>query len=290
MFEIPSWRACGIKLCTHNGLNIVLICLYMPCDTFSSNVNTHYEDIIHIIETKIEMSNCGGIIVCGDFNTSFARTNAQTACLTDFIVRNKLRVAWESDCADKDYTYTNLSLNHNSCIDHFVVSDNIFQVINNNNVIYDVDNVSNHNIVLLDVNISVVHLSDDSQYVNIDKKRCDWTKASNANIVSYKDELDCRLSNVNIPNDLIQCNNVTCQSENHIEYVNTLCSDIINCCMHSAFKCIPLRKYGGKVVPDWPELVKPSRDRSLFWHHIWLDCDKPTAGYVYEIMKSTRRN
>ena len=31
-----------------------------------------------------------------------------------------------------------------------------------------------------------------------------------------------------------------------------------------------------------------AREESLFWHHIWVECDRPTSGIVYNIMKKCR--
>ena len=34
--------------------------------------------------------------------------------------------------------------------------------------------------------------------------------------------------------------------------------------------------------------VGPERNRSLFWHLIWLESDKSRSGFVYDVMKRTR--
>ena len=54
----------------------------MPCDNFSNTVNQEYVDIVDAIELIINSEDWNGLIVCGDFNTSFSRNNAQSACLT----------------------------------------------------------------------------------------------------------------------------------------------------------------------------------------------------------------
>ena len=49
----------------------------------------------------------------------------------------------------KDFTYTNYSLGHKSCIDHNIMSGCIFDGIIRDNVLYDGDNPSNHNLLFL---------------------------------------------------------------------------------------------------------------------------------------------
>ena len=49
-----------------------------------------------------------------------------------------------------------------------------------------------------------------------------------------------------------------------------------------------MKRHIGQDVPGWDELVKPERDRSLFWHWMWQEAGKPQTGIVYGIMKRTR--
>ena len=94
----------------------------MPCDNYSNTVNQEYVDVVNAIELIINSEDWNGLIVCGDFNTSFSRNNAQSACLNDFMNRNRLISSWDNPHANIDFTYCNHSLNHLSVIDHFIVS------------------------------------------------------------------------------------------------------------------------------------------------------------------------
>ena len=48
-----------------------------------------------------------------------------------------------------DFTYNNFALNHKSCIDHFIVSRDVYDNIHLNHVICDPTNLSNHNSIQL---------------------------------------------------------------------------------------------------------------------------------------------
>jgi hypothetical protein len=265
----------------------------MPCDNNSKYViNNEYEDVMNSVECSMALSNCEGIIVCGDLNTCFTRNNAQTMFLNQFIGRNNLRVAWDSDVACQDFTYNNYSLNHHSCIDHFLVSANLFDAICDHHVIYDIDNVSNHSVVTLNMSINCVYTSNRTGTNPVSHiEKCDWGKATACDIGSYKAELDTLLCNIIIPDEVITCDNVMCTNADHINCINNLCNDIITCCISASNKCIPIKKGGSnarKVIPEWTDRVKPSREVSLLWHKIWVDSGKPIIGYVYDIKKSTR--
>ena len=87
----------------------------------NDSLNSEYKDV-NDVESIILSNNVDEVIIGGDFNTCFDWRNVQTRCLKEFIERNCLKVTWESSAAVKDYTYTNLGLNHVSCIDHFIVT------------------------------------------------------------------------------------------------------------------------------------------------------------------------
>ena len=83
------------------------------------------------------------------------RNNAETTCLSNFTDWNHFVLSWDHPLSRKDNTYSNLSLNHFSCIDHFIVTNNIFDCITANMVISEVTNPSNHDAMLVAFNFNI---------------------------------------------------------------------------------------------------------------------------------------
>ena len=54
--------------------------------------------------------------------------------MNEFLDRNELCITWNHPLANKSNTYVNHNLNHESCIDHIVVSSNVFNNICSNDV------------------------------------------------------------------------------------------------------------------------------------------------------------
>ena len=127
---IDSNRVCAIHVRGADNVDMLVLCIYMPCDNMLINeCNIDYENTLNQIEVLIQShprSNL--IIICGDFNTYFERHNAQTRCLNNFLLRNNLKVGWESSKSKKAPTYVNYNLEHSSCIDHFAVSTDILHI------------------------------------------------------------------------------------------------------------------------------------------------------------------
>ena len=66
-----------------------------------------------------------------------------------------MKVAWKHAKVTYENTYANHSLGHWSCIDHCIVSDNVFNEILDNRVVDSNDNVSNHLPVELSFSVNV---------------------------------------------------------------------------------------------------------------------------------------
>ena len=101
-------------------------------------------DVLDHIEQLLYKELYDSYIICGDFNTSFERNNAHTEYLNGFMSRNNLMCVWNHPSSTVNDTYVNLDLNHRSCIDHFLVSMNIFHAVLRSYVVEPVDNHSHH--------------------------------------------------------------------------------------------------------------------------------------------------
>ena len=76
----------------------------MPCDTYSNtNVSIEYDNCINCLEELLSQYEQDGIIMCGDWNTSFERDTCQTRFMTAFMERNDLRLSWHHPMANKSY-------------------------------------------------------------------------------------------------------------------------------------------------------------------------------------------
>ena len=84
-------------------------------------INQEYSECIHYIESLYNNSNCNAFLFCRAL--LFERLNAQTECLNNFISRQ---------VSEKEFKYANMSLNQLSCIDHIIMTNNIYDCISDN--------------------------------------------------------------------------------------------------------------------------------------------------------------
>ena len=81
-----------------------------------------------------------------------------------------------------------------------------------------------------------------------------------------------------------------CSNDSHSADINVYAGNIITACINAAVSAIPLvaSRPDRERIPGWSEHVKPTRERSLFWHKIWIDCGRPRDGEVANCMRRTR--
>ncbi len=271
-----------------NDIVLLLICVYMPCDSGSKHQeNPEYVDTLNAIELICEKSEYDAVIYCGDWNTCLSRDNAQTKCLMDFCYRNNLKVCWENDNSTIDDTYVNFELNHASCIDYCVMSNNMFECINECNVQHCVLNLSHHSPVVMNLQTGHEALNHLNENVN-SKKRILWHKVTDENINQYKSELDRLLEQHEVNMDVLNCSNVLCNDPGHKQYIDSLCNILLCCCLSAGEVCFPHSKPGKTAIPDWNDVAEPVRENALFWHWLWNECGRPHNGAVADIMRRTR--
>ena len=113
-------RICAIKYQPEGQVPLLLINVYMPCDTQSStSLNPVYADTITDIETLMS-DHVGDIILGGDWNTDTRRDNAQSMCFAGFTERCELRLGWNHISAKRQDTFFSEANGTTSCIDHFL--------------------------------------------------------------------------------------------------------------------------------------------------------------------------
>ena len=273
-----------------SGLFTILVaCIYMPCDSMRINYcNDEFIDVLDVLEQQMHSKNFDSFLLCGDWNTSLERGTAQTHCFKQFIERNGIHIGWNHEKAIHSDTYINLALNQFSCIDHFLMSSNLFSSIIKHCILENYLNTSNHAPLILELSLSY-NRAESPYLVNENKKVC-WEKVTPDNLADYKRCLDNLLRNTQIYFDCMQCNDVTCTNSSHLLSIENMCNDLVNCCLQASQMTLPVssNKHKKQTIPLWNQVAKPVRQNSMFWHKIWVECNRPSKGIVYVIMKETR--
>ena len=281
-------RICGIKI-TSNSTTSLLLNVYMPVDHQSnSRLDMEYTSVLDELEGILHSHVYDNAIICGDFNTDFRRHNLQSRTLVDFNERNDLCVGWNSERALFSETYANIHLMHSSCIDHFIMSEGIFETVLDHRVVDDPLNWSSHNALMITFALTNPLSTHDCSRPAI-KKQSKWHKATAAEKENYRTTLTQMLNNIRPNPGVLTCVDKHCADQEHLFAIDNLCELIIRCCLDAAEQCIPQnRPTRAKAIVGWHDQVEHHRQTAIFWHRIWVNCNRTLQGPVYEIMKKTR--
>jgi len=279
-------RLCLVKVC-FNTCTLLLCTVYMPCDTEYDNCNNDVYNEILLDMLKFANDDSIDFVMCGgDFNTDMIRTKSlHTNSLQAFMAREHFKLCDSHSCSSVDYTYESMANYVRSNIDHMIVSENMFEFVSDVKVIHDIDNLSDHSMLSVSLNISVEYAHTQAQ----NEAKLIWASATANDIATYKINIDHALDNIILEPDILYCSNHFCTS--HHDKIASLHDNIISCCL-LASRCIPTKNTVNtnktKSIPGWTEYVAPYRSDALFWHALWKDNGSPASGYVADIRRRTR--
>jgi len=117
--------------------------------------------------------------------------------------------------------------------------------------------------------------------------------ATDERIAVYRTTVQANLCSIKLPVDGKLCCNVHCCTSSHTDGFNAFVNDIMQACLAVTAGEASLPR-AGRVgssghIPCWNDIVAPERerDKSIFWHNIWIECSWPRSGIVADIMTKT---
>ena len=120
-------------------------------------------------------------------------------------------------------------------------------------------------------------------------KLFDWKSVSDSVVKRYYEHSGVLLNNITLPCDILHCTNPQCLS--HINNIDVLYNDIVNCLHTAVSKCIPSKSVKSfKQIPGWNDLVKDSNELARQSFKLWVAHGKPRFGPVYNEMRVNRAN
>ncbi len=138
----------------------------------------------------------------------------------------------------------------------------------------------------LDVGNLPSYITDESMFV----PKLAWCKASENDIDMYKNNVETALGELEIPECINNCTDKFCALDTHRADINSHYDKLLNimmtACDHIPRTCKP---EDNTRIPGWTKYVKPFKDKSMYWRHIF-DMQKPNASHYVTHMMRTSRN
>ena len=286
-----NYRIQAIRI--NMGTPFLIINTYLPCDNYNDNINELVE-ILSIIRNVIDNSGVGQVIWTGDLNADFLRGTAHCVAIMDLIEELGLMIAWDKFKVDFTSMHNRGDQSYTSTIDHFILSANSNKLATDAGVLHLIDNTSDHNPIYLTLEGVENNQTKTEELPKEGRTIISWKRINKEAKDKYKCKLGEKLSNILIPNGILECKNIKCKDEQHCNDLDILAANIFGSIQEVAETCIPedKTKRGAKTkekkVIGWLNHVEPFRQNCLFWDAIWKSCGKPINNEVHKIMKRTR--
>ena len=168
-----SPRICAVAIKSEH-VKAIVISVYMPSDDNSNSSYDIYGDVLYELSSIVGEYDDHEFIIGGDFNVDFNRINSRNlTLLKQFLQLEDLECKTLNILKDN---FTRSDVNSRAFLDHFILSNNVDY--SNLEVLYDGDNLSDHNPVTIQTN----------QRVNITKpsscrhRFIKWENATEENI------------------------------------------------------------------------------------------------------------
>ena len=257
-----SKRLCTLSI-IFNDIIIYLFCVYMPCDNSDVNCITDYENVISEISSLCLHHNAEHICIVGDMNTDISRSHSRhTRLLLQFVENEQLYLALNFSDKNVKYTYYNNYHHMHSIIDHFILSQCLFDlIISYHSICEDVDNMSDHSPLCLCLNIDSRKFECNVLKFKPHKK---WSSITPDHINTYQYNLDEFLYNIVLPYDSINCTNLLCTNIIHTNSIQLLHDQIILALLRSS-EVIPETGTKSKNIPGWNDYIKHLKLTASVW-------------------------
>jgi hypothetical protein len=265
-----------------------LINVYMPHEDNDVKSEEFNNELVVIADLLGQHSDCH-VIIGGDFNVDFSRSWLHTSLLEQFCRDNDLFPTIRHENSSVDYTYQ-FDMDKFKILDHFIVSELIYDTsVNSLYVHHDIDNLSDHEVLVMTLKFELRRYSQSSRAF---VRKPAWHKATEGDLLRYRQQLSTRLQGIALPVESLLCRDVHCSDSNHFMLLEKYSCSIVDACLTAARTTIPLTGLpecrNSKCVPGWVDMVEPARQTSMFWHNMWVSCGRPRDGEVAAIMRRTR--
>lgn len=290
-YKTESKRLFGLILTIENNQKLLLLNAYLPCDNYlSERVDECFMNTVNDIELAVEGLNLDFLLIGGDLNIDLQRNNAHSKYIENLCERLNVKLGWLHQKAKCEPTYMSPDGSSSSCIDHFMIGADLYRDVCKVNVLHHPLHPpgSWHRPIQLVINIPVQHVPDSSEPSD-NTDIIAWSRVKESHCNKYKSKCRELLGNMDVNEDLLQCQDKFCQNECHLKDIDRYCAKIIECCTKAGSATFPKIKRKKRNKPFWNELVEPLKEKSMLWGQIWHECGEPQEGLVKDIYRKAQR-
>ena len=204
------WRVQAVKIVSGHS-STLLINSYFPYDKKDQIENSDINDLnetLGVISSIIQNSECDSVVWAGDINTDYSRNTPHCTIVKESVEEMDMKTVWDRFEVDFTCTYQREETTYISTLDHFLLSENIFQTVLDAGPIHHPENTSDHEPIYCV--IKSITLARSTSQPPAYKPRPSWRMAGQDKKEQYRFMLDIELGAIMIPTQLSVCQDTHC--------------------------------------------------------------------------------
>ena len=284
------WRVQAIIIHTE-GNNIMIINTYFPNDPKTEDFDS--SELLTTLSSILDLTSrndYNSIIWTGDINADFRRNTVFTKHIQSFIDENNFCYSWNKFPVDFTHVQENNGKSFTAILDHFMWSRNLDDHITDAGVLHLVNNFSDHSPVYCQTSVKEFKRLPIKELKYVSKPS--WDKASETDKINFTTQLHEELSNIEIEDGFLKCENVDCKDIRHNHICDEMLSGILESIDELSKRYLIREKSQHKMkenpIAFWKSEIEPFKQDAQFWHAIWISAGKPFNTELHKIMKRTR--
>lgn len=266
---------------------VLFVNIYMPTDYGDNDSFDNYIDVCAKVGALFTESDAIFLVVAGDFNCSLGSRFYDSF---QHLVSDNHLICSDLTRLTDTYTYCSDNGLNLSWIDHILCSRPIDMLMGAITVLYEYVS-SDHKPLSTCFNNLLTQESVPCADINVGTyMQPTWEKADQQQLMHYSNDVDYVLSQVEIPNCLVRCNECACTDTVHRDEIDNYYDKVISCICTAVNNCIPIKhcKTSDFIVPGWTEYVQEKHDLSRQAFIEWVAAGKPRFGLEVTCMRKTR--
>ncbi len=114
-------------------------------------------------------------------------------------------------------------------------------------------------------------------------------KVSDEHLRQYRSELSMYVSVIELPNAVVNCNDVLCTNDELKEKIEVYCVQLIDICLKAGSKCFPhIQTKQDKSISSWKDNIQPLLEIALQKSWKYKMNGSPKEGTIAEEMREAR--
>ena len=260
---------------------LVILNIYMPYQTVQNK--EQYIDNLWNIYSFIDSIHTTNFMIIGDWNANLglSGTSLFGPTMLDFCEENNLIISTKELLPPDTYSHISHRTDntYKTWIDHVVSSKDAHMAIKHIDMLY---NVSDEDHLPFVTHLNVDSIPQVTMETNDIVSRIHWSNIKDPELLKYYNDTGKTLGKIKLPTDALNCQNLECKNNLHMQVLSKFYSDITNS-LTEASSHLNIDKEKNYVSrPGWTEYVSELYDYSKTCHQKWLDSNGSRQGIIHE--------